>query len=103
MLYLSVLRSEGRADTRRRRARDLGAFSPHDWIVLDRCIKTVARATANAQSEAVAAGSIRVDVKTLSSWCGRLFGLGWKSLLAIGCWESVMERALRYAGYTVAK
>lgn len=102
-LFLAVVHRVAQADTLRRRARVAGRFSPHDWVVVDRCVKAVARAMASGYSEEVTACAIQIDVKTLSSWCTRSFGSGWKSLLAIGSWEGVLEKALRHGGYATER
>ncbi|MGH7583263.1 MAG: hypothetical protein ACREL5_08575 [Gemmatimonadales bacterium] len=98
-LFTSVLEGDGATRSLRRSGRRIGRWSPHEWVLIDRCVKTIAGAMNHGWNEAAAAKSAAVHVKTLSGWCRRYFNADWREVAGFGAWEPVLELALREAGY----
>ncbi len=98
-LYSDLRDSAVDADLLRRSLRRYGAWLPHDWRALGSCLELITRALAAGHTEAMAAELAGVDVKTVSRWCRRYFGLTWRELVAMDAWEAALEAALQAGGY----
>ncbi|MGH7581668.1 MAG: hypothetical protein ACREL5_00410 [Gemmatimonadales bacterium] len=75
---------------------------PGYWRGLVGTVRSVATAMDWCHTEAAAADTAGLSVKTLSRRCSRYFGRPWRATVGLRVWEAALELALRHRGLVTA-